>query len=65
MEHSENSAQRLQLAYKLAFGRLPSAAELHRLLPFVEADAGDARRREVWFDAMHALVNTTEFRFRR
>ena len=65
MEHSQNPAQRLQLAYKLAFGRLPTAAELHRLLPFVEAAGDDARTREVWFDAMHALVNTTEFRFRR
>ena len=65
LEHSQDPAQRLQLAYKLAFGRLPTAAELHRLLPFVEAAGDDARTREVWFDAMHALVNTTEFRFRR
>ncbi|MGC6489040.1 MAG: DUF1549 and DUF1553 domain-containing protein [Planctomycetota bacterium] len=62
LAHSDDPTERLQWAYKLAFGRLPRAAELARLLPFVEAP-GDER--EVWFDALHALINTTEFRFRR
>jgi hypothetical protein len=62
LAHSDNAAQRLQLAYRLAFGRLPRTEELHRLLPFVE-QADDERT--VWFDTLHALLNTTEFRFRR
>jgi len=62
LKHSRNPAQRLQLAYRLAFGRLPRTGELHRLLAFVERD-GDERT--IWFDTLHALLNTTEFRFRR
>lgn len=62
LAHSKNPAQRLQLAYRLAFGRVPSTRELHRLLAFVE-QPGDERT--IWFDVLHALINTTEFRFRR
>ena len=60
--YSRNDAQRLQFAYLLAFGRMPRVREIHRLLPFVE---GAEDERATWFDAMHALLNTTEFRFRR
>lgn len=64
--HSDNPAQRLQLAYELAFARKPRANELESLLAFIRA-AADQRERELrtWSDVVHALVNTTEFRFRR
>jgi hypothetical protein len=62
LEHSDNPAQRLQLAYRLALGRLPRTRELAAMLEFVAA--GDEER-QTWFDALHALLNTTEFRFRR
>jgi len=68
IQHSGNPAQRLQLAYQLAFARLPSTDELVQLLEFVTPPAeGFGKDEEVttWTDAVHALVNTTEFRFRR
>lgn len=66
--HSANSAQRLQLAYRLAFARLPHAAEVERLIEFVTPPAAGWQGDDeltTWTDAVHALVNTTEFRFRR
>jgi molybdenum-dependent DNA-binding transcriptional regulator ModE len=68
MKHSDNAAQRLQLAYQLAFGRLPRTAELEHLLAFVEPPRGGwqgSAELTTWTDALHALINTTEFRFRR
>lgn len=62
LAHSDNDAQRLQLAYQLAFARMPRTDELHSLLAFVR-QPGDPKT--IWTDAVHALVNTTEFRFRR
>lgn len=65
--HSDNHAQRLQLAYQLAFARKPRANELASLLAFVGQNPDEQGDEEVrtWTDAVHALVNTTEFRFRR
>lgn len=65
--HSDNHAQRLQLAYKLAFARKPRASELAPLLAFIRQNPDEKGDEEVrtWTDAVHALVNTTEFRFRR
>ena len=68
MKHSDNAAQRLQLAYRLAFGRLPRTEELEHLLAFVEPPRGGwlgSAELTTWTDALHALINTTEFRFRR
>jgi len=62
LQHSQNDAKRLNLAYLLAFGRTPRAEELDQLLRYV---ASPNNERETWFDALHALINTTEFRFRR
>lgn len=62
LQHDDDPIERLRCAYRLAFARQPTAAEQRRLLAFVARD-GDRRTR--WFDALHALVNTTEFRFRR
>ena len=62
LAHSDDPTQRLQRAYQLAFGRAPRPAELTRLRAFVAAPEDE---RQAWFDALHALVNTTEFRFRR
>ena len=59
---SDNHADRLQLAYQLAFGRNPRAAERERLLAFVSQSGEEL---DVWTDAVHALINTTEFRFLR
>lgn len=68
IDHSDNAAQRLQFAYQLAFARMPRTAELERLLTFVQQPKdgwhGDEEE-TTWTDAVHALVNTTEFRFRR
>ena len=67
IEHSDNHAQRLQLAYELAFARKPRAQELKPLLEFVgqNQDAKGEEEVRIWTDAVHAMVNTTEFRFRR
>ncbi len=59
---SDRPKDRLQLAYQLAFGRNPRAQELARLLAFVRQDGAELT---IWTDALHALINTTEFRFLR
>ncbi len=68
IDHSDNAAQRLQFAYQLAFARMPRTAELERLLKFVQSPKDGWHGSDeltTWTDAVHALVNTTEFRFRR
>ena len=60
--HSDAPEALIRFAYSLAFGRAPRPAELQRLLAFVARPGAPG---EVWFDALHALINTTEFRFRR
>jgi hypothetical protein len=68
IDHSDNAAQRLQFAYLLAFARMPRTAELERLLKFVQSPKDGWHGSDeltTWTDAVHALVNTTEFRFRR
>lgn len=62
LEHSDRDALRVQYAYSLALGRAASAEESRALLAFV--DAGGAAQ-QAWFDALHALLNTTDFRFLR
>lgn len=54
---------RIDHAFLLAFARLPADVERRRILAFLEAAEGPPERR--WTDVVHALVNTTEFRFRR
>ena len=62
LQHSDDNAARVRFAYRLAFGRPPSEAELRAVLSFLtEVPEG----RDAWFDAMHALINTTSFRFLR
>ncbi|MFT4511693.1 MAG: cytochrome c553 [Planctomycetota bacterium] len=65
--HSADYTERLQLAYLLAFARKPRANELEPLLAFVgqNPDAKGDEEVRTWTDAVHALINTTEFRFRR
>ncbi|MEC8652208.1 MAG: DUF1553 domain-containing protein, partial [Planctomycetota bacterium] len=62
LQRSDDDAARVRFAYRLAFGRPPSEAELRAVLSFLSAAP---EGRSAWFDAMHALINTTSFRFLR
>lgn len=65
--HSDDAMERLQYAYALAFARKPRPAEAEALRAFVQLPDGADKEQELrtWSDALHSLINTTEFRFRR
>jgi len=67
LDHSDNTTQRLRYAYELAFARRPRTQEREALQGFLEQDrtGKDGAELRVWTDLVHALINTTEFRFRR
>ena len=56
------AAQRLAQAYRLAIARPPTADEQAACDAFLAAAADE---RQGWTDLLHALLNTTEFCFRR
>ena len=62
LAHSQDAEARLQFAFQLALARFPRHDEQEQLLRFVD-QAGEPLQH--WTDAMHALINTTEFRFCR
>jgi hypothetical protein len=58
----------LARAYTIAFARPPRDDEQQRASAFLreaEADASVEARLAAWTDLVHALLQTSEFRFRR
>jgi hypothetical protein len=54
---AEGEAARIDLAFRLAFARPPSAAEREKALAFLHAESSDLK------DLCHALLNASEFLF--
>jgi hypothetical protein len=64
-EDSVDDATRLEAAYRLAFGRPPTAEERHRARNFLDVQLGRVkgadRRSAAWTDFCHVLLNSNEF----
>lgn len=64
-EAESDDAQRVALAYRIAFGRPPTSAETTAALDFLQsqaaAGAGDTASSQPWVDFCHVLLNANEF----
>jgi hypothetical protein len=59
---AEDAAGRVGLAYRLAFGRAPAAAERADAAAFLNGAVNSAAfDLEAWTDFCHALLNSNEF----
>jgi hypothetical protein len=58
-----DTAERITWAYRLAFGRVPTEAELSDAEAFLTRDSGSTPTAEApaWIDFCHALLNASEF----
>jgi hypothetical protein len=64
-ENPVDEAARLEAAYRLAFGRQPTADERQRAMTFLEAQSSRVKgadgRSAAWTDFCHVLLNSSEF----
>ena len=65
IEHSEVVEQRVRWMYQAAFAREPQQQELDTAVEYFAAQPATRKKRDVWADYAHALINTKEFIFLR
>ena len=66
LRQAETPAGRLELAYRLAFGRAPEPEEAEAALEFIRQQSRfypEAGAAQAWKDLCHALINVKEFIF--
>jgi hypothetical protein len=63
LRESSDAGDRLDLAYRVAFGRDPSKVERERLLPVLASASTPDGQRSAWHELCHALLNAKEFIF--